>query len=41
MMANPKTYLYTPPPAVAQNNPVPVAGQEKVAQPQAATHTQP
>jgi hypothetical protein len=40
MMANPKTYLYTPPTAVAQNNPVP-AGHEKPAQAQVATHTEP
>ncbi len=40
MMANPKTYLYTPPAAVAQNNPAPT-GQEKAVQPQAAAHTQP
>jgi hypothetical protein len=40
MMANPKTYLYTPPTAVAQNDPAP-AGHEKAAQSQAATHTEP
>jgi hypothetical protein len=40
MMANPKTYLYTPPTAVAQSNPVP-AGHEKSAQAQVATHTEP
>ena len=40
MMANPKTYLYTPPTAVAQNNPVP-AGHEKSAHAQVARHTQP
>jgi len=34
MMANPKTYLYTPPTAVAQNTPV--TGQEKPAQSPAA-----
>jgi hypothetical protein len=34
MMANPKTYLYTPPAAVAQNTPAP-SGQEKSAQPPA------
>ena len=46
MMANPKTYLYTPPTAMAQNNPVAAgqpatANQEKTAQPQTATRTQP
>lgn len=40
MMANPKTYLYTPPTAVAQNNPAP-AGHEKAAQSQPAPHTEP
>jgi len=40
MMANPKTYLYTPPTAVAQNTPV-ATGQEKAAQPQSAARTQP
>ena len=40
MMANPKTYLYTPPTAVAQNTPA-AAGQEKAAQTQTAAGTQP
>jgi hypothetical protein len=40
MMANPKTYLYTPPAAVAQTNPAPV-NPEKAPESQAATHTQP
>jgi hypothetical protein len=41
MMANPKTYLYTPPTAVAQNAPAVAAGQEKAVQTQAATGTRP
>ncbi|MGZ4875488.1 MAG: putative glycoside hydrolase [Candidatus Angelobacter sp.] len=40
MMANPKTYLYTPPAAVAQSNPAP-AIPEKAGQSQVATHTRP
>lgn len=38
MMANPKTYLYTPPTAVAQSNPAPVIP-EKAAQSQAAAQS--
>jgi hypothetical protein len=38
MMANPKTYLYTPPTAVAQSNLAPVTG-EKAASSQAATQS--
>jgi hypothetical protein len=40
MMANPKTYLYTPPSAVAQNTPA-AASQEKAAQSPTATRSQP
>jgi hypothetical protein len=40
MMANPKTYLYTPPAAIAQNNPG-ANSQERAAQPQAPTRAQP
>ena len=40
MMANPKTYLYTPPTAVAQSNPAAV-NPEKAAPSQAATHSRP
>jgi len=38
MMANPKTYMYTPPTAVAQSNLAPVTG-EKAAPSQAATQS--
>jgi hypothetical protein len=41
MMANPKTYLYTPPTAVAQNGLTAPASQEKAAQPVAPSKTQP
>jgi len=40
MMANPKTYLYTPPTAVAESTPATV-NPEKAASSQAAAHTQP
>jgi hypothetical protein len=40
MMANPKTYLYTPPTAVAQNTPA-ATSPEKTAPSQPATRTQP
>ncbi len=40
MMANPKTYLYTPPTAVAENNPAAI-NPEKTATSQGATHSRP
>ncbi|HEY2116186.1 MAG TPA: putative glycoside hydrolase [Candidatus Angelobacter sp.] len=40
MMANPKTYLYTPPTAVAESNPAAI-NPEKTAPAQAATHARP
>lgn len=40
MMANPKTYLYTPPTAVAESTPAAVTP-EKAASSQAATHSRP
>lgn len=40
MMANPKTYLYTPPTAVAENAPAAI-NPEKTASSQAATHSRP
>jgi hypothetical protein len=40
MMSNPKTYLYTPPTAVALSTPGPTS-QEKAAQSTGGTHTQP
>jgi hypothetical protein len=41
MMGNPKTYLYTPPTAVAQNTPATPAGQEKPAPSRDSMRTQP
>lgn len=40
MMANPKIYLYTPPTAVAENNP-PAVNPEKTTPAQGATHSRP